>query len=86
MRMDEALKEKIERCKTEKQVRKILTENNIPIIRENTNEVGCFSVWIDEFTRIYKPCSSKTMKVQRWEKVEIKYSGIPTFFSTGWKY
>lgn len=86
MGMDQALKEKIERCKTEKQVRKILTENNIPVIRETTNEAGCFSVWIDDLTRIYKPIHSKNMKVQRWERTEFKYSGIPVFFSTGWKY
>lgn len=82
--MTEEIKKKIESCRTANQVRKILDKNHIRIIRDNTEEMGAFSVWIDETTRIYKPYRSKTMKVQTWTRQEtIKYSGIPTFFSTG---
>ena len=53
--MDAKLKEKIEKCTTEKQVRRVLAENRIRIIRDDTEEMGRFSVWIDSTTRIYHP-------------------------------
>ena len=77
--MNEEIKKKIEQCKTRKQVMEILKQNNIRIIRDNSEEVGCFSVWIDEFTRIYKPLHMN-MKVQAWSKVDMNYSGVPVFF------
>lgn len=80
--INQELKKKIESCKTGKQVMKILEKNGLRISRNDTDEVGCFSVWLDEFTRIYKPVRGN-MKVQKWEKVDMVYSGIPTFFDTG---
>ena len=77
--MNEEIKKKIEQYKTRKQVMEILKQNNIRIIRDNSEEVGCFSVWIDEFTRIYKPIH-RNMKVQTWRKVDMNYSGVPVFF------
>ena len=77
--MDDNLKALIEQCTTKKQAMKILKENHIDIIKDDSEEVGGFSVWIDELTRIYKPVRGK-MKVQRWYKTEFKYSGIPVFF------
>lgn len=77
--MDAKLKEKIEKCTTEKQVRRILVANGIRIIRETTSDVGCFSVWIDQFTRIYKPHKRKFMSVQVWRPVDMTYSGAPMF-------
>ena len=44
--MDAKLKEKIEKCTTERQVRRVLAENRIRIIRDDTEEIGRFSVWI----------------------------------------
>ena len=75
-----ALKEKIERCTTRKQVMKVLAENNLKVYKDTTDEMGRFSIWIDKFTRIYQPYRQRNMKVQKWQKVEFSYSGIPTFF------
>lgn len=75
-----ALKEKIERCTTRKQVMKVLAENNLKVYKDTTDEMGRFSIWIDELTRIYQPYGQRNMKVQKWKKVDVYYSGIPTFF------
>ena len=77
--LSEEIKQQIEKCKTKKQVMEILKRNNIKIIRDNSDEVGCFSVWIDELTRIYKPMH-RNMRVQTWQKVNMNYSGVPVFF------
>ena len=50
--MDKKLIEKIEKCTTERMVRRVLIENKIRIIRDDTEEMGRFSVWIDSTTRI----------------------------------
>ena len=78
--MNGKIKEQIEQCKTKRQVMEILKKNNIQVVRDNSDEVGCFSVWLDDFTRIYKPFRGN-MKVQKWRKVDMNYSGVPTFFS-----
>lgn len=78
----EAVRREIEKCTTPKQVKKILDANNIQIIRDNSAEHNSYSVWVDKFTRIYKPYKSNYMKVQRWHEATFKYSGIPTFFPT----
>lgn len=77
--LSEEIKQQIESCKTKKQVMEILKRNNIKIIRDNSDEVGCFSVWIDELTRIYKPMH-RNMKIQTWRTVSMSYSGVPVFF------
>jgi len=77
--LSEEIKQQIESCKTKKQVMEILKRNNIKIIRDNSDEVGCFSVWIDELTRIYKPMH-RNMKVQTWRTISMSYSGVPVFF------
>jgi len=78
----EDIRRKIEKCTTPKQVKKILDAYNIQIVKDNTEDHGAFSIWVDELTRIYKPHKSKYMKVQRWYKTKMEYSGIPTFFPT----
>lgn len=82
--MDAKLKEKIERCTTEKHVRRVLMENKIRIIRDDTEDIGCFSVWIDDITRIYQPHKRAGrpayMKVQKWQRGgKYTYSGAPMF-------
>ena len=77
--LTDEIKRQIESCKTKKQVMEILKRNNIKIIRDNSDEVGCFSVWIDELTRIYKPMH-RNMKVQTWKIISMSYSGVPVFF------
>ena len=74
------LKAKINQCRTKAQVLKVLKENDLQIIRDDSEEVGCFSVWIDDLTRIYKPHKREFMKLQKWQKVKLQYSGIPVFF------
>ena len=77
--MNGEIKNQIEKCKTKKQVMEILRKNHIDILRDNSEEVGSFSIWIDEFTRIYKPFH-RNMKVQTWRKMDMNYSGVPVFF------
>ena len=69
--MDKKLIEKIEKCTTERMVRRVLIENKIRIIRDDTEEMGRFSVWIDSTTRIYHPYRRAGerkvhMVVQKW--------------------
>lgn len=78
--MNGEIKNQIEKCKTKKQVMEILRKNHIDILRDNSEEVGSFSIWIDEFTRIYKPLHRNMMKVQTWRKIDMNYSGVPVFF------
>ena len=78
--MTDELKNKIENCTTEKQLKAVLKKAGIVIKKDTTKEVGCFSIWINENTRIYKPYKRKEFAVQKWQKVEMKYSGIPVFF------
>lgn len=85
MELKSSIKNEIEKCKTGKQVLAILKRNEIKIIRDDSEDVGCFSIWIDPLIRIYKPRRG-SMKVQKWEKVTLKYSGIPTFFGSFDKY
>ena len=74
--MDAKLKEKIEKCTTERQVRRVLAENGIRIVRDNTweyPEKPRFDVWIDELTRIYHPYRRAGerkvhMVVQKWHR------------------
>lgn len=77
--MDEKLIEKIENCTTGSQVKRILTARGIPIVKETTQDVGCFSIWLDDLTRIYKPYQRHFMKVQKWQRVNLEYSGAPMF-------
>lgn len=85
--MDKKLIEKIEKCTTEKQVRRVLAENKIRIVRDNTweyPEKPRFDVWIDELTRIYHPYKRAGkpayMKVQKWQRGgKMTYSGAPMF-------
>lgn len=76
--------EEIEACKTEKQLKEVLNKYDIKVVRDDSEEFGTVSVWIDENTRIYKPYRRKGtpepfMKVQKWQRIEAKYSGAPMF-------
>lgn len=83
MKHFEAFKKAIESCSTGKQVAKVLAKYNVKIARDNSEEVGCYSIWLDDTTRIYKPARSTKMILQIFHKVCCTYSGIPTFFGTG---
>lgn len=74
------IKNEIELCRTPKQVYNVLKKYGRKIQRDDSDDVGTFSIWIDDVTRIYKPHKRKTMSFQKWQKVQIKYSGVPTFF------
>ena len=80
MTINETIRKEIEKCKTPMQLDDVFNRYNIRIERNDSIEVGCYSIWLDETTRIYKPHNSKTMKVQTWHKVKMDYSGIPVFF------
>ena len=74
--------EEIEKCTTEKQVRKVLSKYKVKIVRDDSEELGSFSVWISDYERIYKPYKRKNMVYQKHKKVDMTYSGVPTFFGT----
>lgn len=74
------IRSEIEKCKTPKQVYAVLAKDGITIWRDDSDEIGTFSIWLDDTTRIYKPHNRKTMIYQTWKKININYSGIPTFF------
>lgn len=78
------IKTALSKCKTDKQAIKAIHDAGYAIIRDDTAEMGCFSVWLDELTRVYKN-PRKDYIFQKWQRVKLKYSGIPTFFSTGLK-
>lgn len=78
--MNENIIRDIENCTTEKQVLNLLRRHNVSILRNDTEDAGYVTIWVDELTRIYQPHKSRTMKVQRFQKVKMEYSGIPVFF------
>jgi hypothetical protein len=69
---------RIENCKTPNQVLKLLEHYEIPIIRDTTDEIGRFSVWIADDFRIYQNYT-KQMICQKWQEVDMTYSGVPTY-------
>ena len=77
------LQELLRTCKTDKQAREIIKRTGLTIIKDDTEDIGGFSVWVDDYTRIYKTHMTKEYIVQTWHKVSMTYSGIPTFFATG---
>jgi hypothetical protein len=76
------LKNTLATCKTDKQALKAITDNGFKVVKDDSIELGSFSVWLDDTTRIYKTLRKEYI-LQKWERVQVKYSGIPTFFSTG---
>lgn len=76
------LKDTLKTCKTDKQVLKAIADTGLKVAKDDTSEIGSFSVWLDDTTRIYKTLRKEYI-LQKWERVQVKYSGIPTFFSTG---
>ena len=77
----ENLKEEIGKCKTKKQVLTVLKKYGRHIERDDSDEVGCFSVWIDNLTRIYKNYRGEFI-YQEWTPCKMNYSGIPVFFGS----
>lgn len=71
-------KAKVEGCKTPLQVKKLLEHYGINIKRDDSDEVGCFSIWINDAIRIYQNYR-KEMILQKWQKVNMTYSGTPTY-------
>ena len=77
----ENLKAALTKCRSDKQAREAIRRAGYSIIRDDTADIGSFSVWLDDTTRIYK--SRKEYILQKWQAVEFKYSGIPVFFGAG---
>ena len=76
------LKNTLATCKTDKQALKAIKDNGFKVAKDDSIKLGSFSVWLDDTTRIYKTLRKEYI-LQKWERVQVKYSGIPTFFSTG---
>lgn len=77
----ESLKPIIAACKSDKQVLTAIKKAGYTVVKDDTQELGSFSIWIDDLTRIYKK-RNKEYVLQTWQKVKMEYSGIPTFFAT----
>lgn len=78
---EKKLLEALAKCKTDKQTLKAIAASGYTIERNDTNEVGSFSVWLDSLTRVYKTHITKEYKLQHWQPVTIEYSGAPMFSS-----
>jgi hypothetical protein len=78
----EKLKADVEKCRNRAEVEKVIKKYGFTIQRDDSQEVGCFSVWLGDTIRIYKPSHGKKMIFQRWAKTSFKYSGIPVFFGS----
>ena len=74
------LRELLRDCKTDKQARSAIGKAGYKIVRDDTADIGSFSVWIDNRTRIYKTHLTREYILQKWHKVKVSYSGIPVFF------
>lgn len=77
----EQFKQMISKCKTNKQVIKVIKDAGYEIVKDDSEELGTFSVWLSDTLRIYRTLR-KEYVVQKWKHVEVKYSEIPTFFGT----
>ncbi len=75
----EKLKEALKNCKTNKQAYAAIKKAGYRIHQDKTAESGYFNIYLDEITRIYK--ARDGYKLQKWQRVKIQYSGIPTFFN-----
>lgn len=75
-----AFEKAVSDCKTRNQVMKALEKYGKRIMKDDSDEVGCFSIWLDNTTRIYKGIGRSTMTLQKWHKVNMEYSGIPVYF------
>ena len=80
MKLTDTIIKKIEACTTPNQVFSLLNKHNITIDHDDTSDVGCFSIWLDDTTRIYKPLGRKTMRYQTWQRFTPTYSGVTVFF------
>ena len=79
----DAVRRIIEGAKSSKKVLAKLDEVDMPY-KEVTDECGYFNVRIpvkDGYIRVYE--SNGNFLVQKFEKVTVKYSGIPTFEPSG---
>lgn len=72
----------LKNCRTDKQALKAIENAGYKITKDDTKELNSFSVWISDKVRIYKRYKSHDYILQKWHKVKMEYSGIPTFFST----
>ena len=75
----ENLKKALESCKNNRQVYAAIKKAGYKIHQDKTTESGYLNIWLDELTHIYK--ARDGYKLQKWQRVKIQYSGIPTFFS-----
>lgn len=68
-------------CKTDNQVLKAVAAAGYTVKKDDSQDIGFFSIWLSDTLRIYKRRKQEYI-LQQWEKVSIEYSGIPTFFAT----
>lgn len=76
MEMMEKFQKDVSMCRTQKQLLSVLGKYNKTIVKQSGND----SFWLDDLTRVYKPYGRKHYVVQRWQKIQMEYSGIPVFF------
>ena len=76
-----ALENGVKTCTTDSQVLKLIKKLGFRVVKDTSGDCNVFSIWLDEDIRIYK-YRPKCYKLQKWQHVNVTYSGIPTFFAT----
>ena len=76
-----SLENLISNCRTDKQVLKVLDQNNISYSNDS-EECIPFNLHLSNGMRIYKNTRKEYIVQNPFKKMELKASGIPTFFST----
>ncbi len=71
----------VKTCTTDKQILTLIKSLGFEVVKDTTPDVNVFSIWLSDDIRIYKN-RPKCYKLQKWQRVNVTYSGIPTFFAT----
>lgn len=77
----ETIESLLTNCKTDKQILKVLDNNNISYSND-TIDFGSFNLHLSNGMRIYKNTRKEYIVQNSFQKVEFKASGIPTYFSS----
>ena len=67
----------IENCKSNKQVLQAIKKYGYTITRDTSDDLGVFSVWLDDTTRIYE--SRRGYVLQKWQKYKLNIVAYPHF-------
>lgn len=77
MQNREQLEQDLKDCHTSRQVVQAIYRNGFSIYKDDSEEIGSFSVWLTETLRVYR--SSRGYVIQTWQPVKMNYSGAPMY-------